>query len=63
MEDIGCLQAPCGGFTSALNGCVCPWLTWTTLAPSDDGPPSMALRPADEAGNRPRSSIPTETYE
>ena len=39
MEDIGCLQAPCGGFTSALNGRVGPWLTWTTLASSDDGPP------------------------
>ena len=46
-----------------LNGCVGPWLTWTTLAPSDDGPPSMALGPADEAGNRPRSPISTETYE
>jgi hypothetical protein len=39
-EDIGCLQAPCGGFTSALNGRVGPWLTWTTLASSDDGPPA-----------------------
>jgi hypothetical protein len=39
-EDIGCLQAPCGGFTSALNGRVDPWLTWTTLASSDDGPPA-----------------------
>jgi hypothetical protein len=38
-EDIGCLQAPCGGFTSALNGRVGPWLTWTTLASSDAGPP------------------------
>ena len=40
MEDIGCLQAPCGGFTSALNGRVGTWLTWTTLASSDDGPPA-----------------------
>jgi hypothetical protein len=39
-ENIGCLQAPCGGFTSALNGRVGPWLTWTTLASSDDGPPA-----------------------
>jgi hypothetical protein len=40
VEDIGCLQAPCGGFTSALNGRVGPWLTWTTLASSGDEPPA-----------------------
>jgi hypothetical protein len=40
VEDIGCLQAPCGGFTSTLNGRVGPWLTWTMLASSGDGPPA-----------------------
>jgi Chitobiase/beta-hexosaminidase C-terminal domain len=33
-EDVGCLQAPCGGFRAALNGRVGPWLTWDTSSTS-----------------------------
>ena len=29
-EDVGCLQAPCGNFATALNGRVGPWLVWDT---------------------------------
>lgn len=38
-EDVGCLQAPCGGFATALNGRVGPWLTWDTLGTPSGSPP------------------------
>ena len=39
-EDVGCLQTPCGGFATALNGRVGPWLTWDTLGVPVGGPPA-----------------------
>ena len=39
-EDVGCLQTPCGGFATALNGRVGPWLTWDTLGAPVGGPPA-----------------------
>lgn len=39
-EDVGCLQTPCGGFATALNGRVGPWLTWDTLGEPVGGPPA-----------------------
>lgn len=38
-EEVGCLQAPCGDFSVALNGRVGPWLTWDTLGASGGAPP------------------------
>ena len=36
-EEVGCLQAPCGDFSTALNGRVGPWLTWDAAG---DKPPA-----------------------
>lgn len=36
-EEVGCLQAPCGDFSTALNGRVGPWLIWD---PSGGKPPA-----------------------
>jgi Chitobiase/beta-hexosaminidase C-terminal domain len=39
-EDVGCLQAPCDDFATALAGRVGPWLTWDTLGAPAGGPPA-----------------------
>jgi hypothetical protein len=36
-EDVGCLQAPCDDFATALNGRIGPWLVWD---PSAGRPPA-----------------------
>ena len=39
-EDVGCLQAPCDGFATTLNGRVGPWLTWNTIGAPVGRPPA-----------------------
>lgn len=39
-EDVGCLQAPCGDFETALNGRIGPWLVWDAPGAKTGGPPA-----------------------
>jgi Chitobiase/beta-hexosaminidase C-terminal domain len=50
-EDVGCLQAPCDGFATTLNGRVGPWLTWNTLGTPTGGPPAGYIGDASTPHN------------
>jgi hypothetical protein len=67
-EEVGCLQAPCGDFSTALNGRVGPWLTWDTAKgeppPGYVGDPSITHRvtgsPMTDAGGNPQNYFKIE---
>lgn len=67
-EEVGCLQAPCGDFSTALNGRVGPWLTWDTAGNKPPagyvGDPSILHKvtgsPMTDAGGNPQDYFKIE---
>lgn len=67
-EEVGCLQAPCGDFSTALNGRVGPWLTWDTATGEPPAgyvgdpfiPHKVAGSPMTDAGGDPQNYFKIE---